>query len=68
MGGNGIHDGRWQLGIEFFCRTYHAEWRSERVIIAIFELLRDDIDRDLVVLKRRDRGLSNGTSLGRGRR
>jgi hypothetical protein len=51
VGGDEINDGRWQIPVKLFGRTGEFEGRCQRGILSILQLLRNDVDADLIVFE-----------------
>ena len=51
MSGHEIDDGRWQVPVKLFGGAGELEGRGQRSVLTILQLLRDDIDTDLVVFE-----------------
>jgi hypothetical protein len=52
VSGGEINDGRWQVPVKFFGGGGELEGRGQRGVLSILQLLRDDVDTDLVVFER----------------
>jgi len=51
MGGDEVDDRRWQIPVKLFCGAGELEGRGQRGVLTILQLLRDDVDTDLVVFE-----------------
>jgi hypothetical protein len=51
MSGDEVNDGRWQVPVKLLGGAGELEGRGQRGVLSLLQLLRDDVDTDLIVFE-----------------